>query len=194
MKKENGQKNIKGVTLLEIVIVLAVVSVMSVMVVTFSLMCSGWMSRGIAQNDVFSNINVIENIVKDLFNDCDNEQYSFGVNAEGKLEIVEKTNGGEHSYFTEFKKTLDYKGQLDVNSPKLNDGENKGITIPTENIESITFSVVRNDETDKALIICDISYNLPAKGDYIAAEKGSYRIMYATRAAKYYTGSEVVAP
>ncbi len=181
MKKENAQKNLSGVTLLEIVIVLAVVSVMSVMTVTFSLMCGSWMNRGIAKNNVFSNINALETMLKNTFNECDNVQCSFHVE-DGKLVISQKEGiNVTHLYYTEFQKTHDDKGEFFINYPSVQNGTR---TFITENIEKIEFSVIKNEQTGKALVVCDIEYGLPKKGEYISAETGSYRIIYAMRAAE----------
>lgn len=71
--------NKKGITLVEIVIVLAVVAIMSTMVVSFSLACNLWVQQGVNRQNMLSSFNSVKNAVHAYAGAFDDEDHIFSV-------------------------------------------------------------------------------------------------------------------
>ena len=160
----------KGVTLAEIVIVLAVVAIMSTMVVSFSLACNLWVQQGINRQNTLSAFNTVKSGIKAYSSSFDDENHIFGADG-AKLYIKDVSAPDETVYYLTFS-----DGALVGTSPS---GD---IVYPADNISGITFSVVAG-ESGNAMLYCSVNYSIPSVSADRPPESGSYNVVIALRVA-----------
>ena len=162
--------NKKGITLVEIVIVLAVVAIMSTMVVSFSLACNLWVQQGVNRQNMLSSFNSVKYALHANAGAFDDEDHIFSV--QGARLCVDDVNAPmEQPYYLEFS-----EGALEGTSLS---GQ---VLYPVDNITGIGFSLIKNQQED-ALLICSVAYSIPAVSPDRAPETGTYTVAVALRVA-----------
>ncbi len=168
MKKRNLKK---GVTLAEIVIVLAVVAVMSTMVISFSVACNAWVRQGTARHTALSSFNLVKGGIKAFADGFDSEKYVFDTDGI-KLSVYEKNaSEGEPAFYMEFK-----EGVL---TGKSAEGD---IAYPAENITGVSF-ILLESPSGSLFLKFTVYYSVPPLNDNRNPETGSYEVAAALRAA-----------
>ena len=137
----------KGMSLAEIVVVLAVVAIVSTIVVSFSIMVDAKTKSSNSKVDAVADIRVVENIVEGWVYRHSLNDAKFSI-ADGNISCVDK----DVTYNFRFADNR-VIGEL-VGSEKL--------WFDTKSIESISFEMFEKNEVDNKdlLIICTINYYL----------------------------------
>ena len=155
MKAKN--KNKKGFTLVELVIVLAVLVIASGMVVTFSSMMHGAQSVSNARHEALQDVKVAESLIEGFIeNNADKVQIETGgAGSRGDILYTEADNGDKES-FIKLGSDGDGNALIYVIS---GEGENPDYSpvISLKSASSITFEKIGANDT---LYYCTITYNV----------------------------------
>ncbi|MBQ9467978.1 MAG: hypothetical protein IJU52_03120 [Clostridia bacterium] len=163
----------KGTTLAEMVIVMAVVAVMSVMVVTFSILCDGWVHIGIQRYRLVQDEQTASTALHDFVNTFDDADYYF-----------ENFSGHELSVRSHSDASLAYELRFDPETDTLRyTVPGRDSAYPVEHISSLSFYIRTVGSENKQLICCTVHYILPAVNTQKQEIVGSYDVVVATRAA-----------
>lgn len=167
---KNSRK--KGVTLAEIVIVLAVVAIMSTMVVSFSIACNMWVEQGVNRHETLSSFYLLKGGVKDFADSFDDENHEFFTDGQ-RLSVYDVNSpADEPLYYIEF--TGDALAGVSAA------GE---FAYPADNITAVRFLLIKSELSGKTLVKFTVSYSVPPMNKDRNPETGDYEIMYALRVA-----------
>lgn len=146
----------RGVTLAEIVIVIALAAILCVMVVSFSSLISA-RARANAANDAMRyDFMTVEAGAEGWLNVFSGSETPFTL-SESDGELIANVEGDTDTY------TLGYEnGYLVGTVPEGND-----VTIRTETVTSLTFSCLGNPEDKDYLVFCDVICQNPESGDEV---------------------------
>ena len=163
----------RGSTLAELVIVMAVVSVMSVMVVSFSILCNGWVKIGIQRYRLAQDQRTISNVLHEYVEALDSDEYYFS-NFNGKELAVRSHSDISLAY------NLTYDSENGVIHCVMPDKE---ATYPVDHISFLSFYIRNAGNEGKQLICCTVHYILPAVNGQKEELVGTFDIVIATRSA-----------
>ncbi len=161
----------KGFTLMELVVVMAVVSIMTVMVVSFTIMCNGWSQWGTSRYNVTESERQADAFLRQFVAAYDNAQYYFDTDdANGVLLAVSIAEPSEtHSFY------LSDQGAVVFDVPTAEGNA------PLDHVTSMRFEVKTNAQ-NRQLIRCTMAYNLPNTIVKRSESVGNYTVLVATRA------------
>lgn len=162
-------KKSRGSTLAELVIVLAVVSIMAVMVTTFSVLCNGWSQIGIQRYQLVQDQRTASQVVHEFVSYFDSEDYVITSHNPHNLTATLRSDSSV-SY------TLIYEDNvLRYSLP------DKEAAYPVGHITDLIFTLQKPLNADNLLVRCMVYYNLPAVNMQRASISGSYVVAVATR-------------
>lgn len=160
-------KDSSGVTLAEIVIVLAVVALLSVLVVSFTILCNGWTRLGVNRNKMMSSFTLVESGLKDFCSEFDAEECVFSTDGT-TLKVMNRVTG--EVYFASFDETLH-------GTAKKGD-----FVYPTDNITGVAFLLIENNRGG-VMLRAIIYYSVPPLAEGRQPDTGSYNVAVALRCA-----------
>ena len=144
----------KGMTLAEIVVVLAVVAIVSTIVVSFSIMVDTKTRVSTAKADAVTDIRVVENLVDGWVYRQTLKNGEFVISEDGNISCTVEGVVYDLSFDTEAGYLL---GELPVD-------EGEKLSVYTKCIESISFEMFHKNTTDGSnkdvLIMCTVNYYL----------------------------------
>ena len=164
-------KSLRGFTLMELVIVMAVVSIMSVMVVSFTVLCNGWSQWGIGRYRVTDSERAADGMLREFVAAYDNQDYYFGTADEGAV-LVATAVADPTERHTMY---LNDNGALAFALPTNGDG-----LLPLDHITSVHFDVT--DGEGKQLIRMRMAYNITNTVIKRSSTVGSYTVLVCARA------------
>ena len=165
----NDMKEKRGTTLAELVIVMAIVAVMSVMVVSFSVLCSGWSKIGVQRYQLVQDQRTASQVLHDFVSYFDTADFEFSSTDVHKL-IATSRSDSSVSY------TLSYENNtLRYTLP------DKEAIYPVGHISNLIFLLQKPLNSDNLLVRCSIYYTLPAVNTQQSQLVGSYVVAVATR-------------
>lgn len=175
-------KSRKGVTLLELTIVMALLAIVSAMVISFSALVRNNVLAITTENVVLADFSKIEKTYDSWISTFDEENYEFYVEGENTLIARNKVTPSKT-----YKLFMNEEGLLVGSVPLNSSGQSKVIYDGTGTINSISFVIHENDETKKLLIELSVEYtSYNVAGTKLV--KDSAHFLRATRAATLYSG------
>lgn len=146
------KKSIKGATLVELTIVLAVLSILTMLTITFSQLVRNQVIAITTDNNIIEDWTNTRNVFDTFVNNYDNDEYDFYCD-DNKLYAVNKYTSKENVLLL----TDDglFVGSLTTNSY----GQNKVIYNGTRSITEIKFTIEENDNSHKLLIGLKVTYS-----------------------------------
>ena len=160
--------NKRGSTLAELVIVMAVVSVMSVMVVSFTIICSSWSTLGVKRYHVVQDSELFSKVFHEFVAEYDGLEYIFSASPNSLT-----AKKGDDEFMISFEpetKVLTY----DIG------GEPK--TIALEAIESVDFRTASSEGASN-MVSAEVNYDFVTPGKKVLEQHRQYRIVTALRLA-----------
>jgi len=157
-------------TLAEMIIAMAIVSIMSVMVISFTLLFNGLSQVGIQRYRLTQSERSAADALRDFVSYFDSEDCYFNVTDGGFTIKVMKSDGQETEYdfhYDEENKLLIYRCP------------DKTAEYPLEFVTRLYFNIRSSEESDKQLIYCTCSYEMPAT-NALGFESGTHAIVVST--------------
>lgn len=176
------KRNIKkGVTLMELSIVMALLSVVVIMVVSFSSLVRNNVQAITSENDVLSDFDKVQYVFETWISTFDSEEYDF-FTKDNKLYAVNKTNTSKR-----YALLLTDEGILTGSVPIGTTGLTTVVYDGTGTLYGLDFNIRINSETGRILIDCRVSY---IKYNVSGTIKETHRAHFlrATRASGMYVG------
>ena len=147
------KRNIKkGVTLMEMTIVMALLAIVSFMVVSFSMLVHNNVNAITSENDVLSDFDKVQYVFDTWISTFDNEEYDFFAQ-DNKLYAVNKNNTTKRYVLL-----LTEDGILTGSVPVGTTGLSTVVYDGTGTLFDLDFNIKVNYETGKILIDCRVSY------------------------------------
>lgn len=175
-------KSRKGVTVLELTIVMALLAVVSAMVISFSTLVRNNVLTITTENVVLADFNKIEKTYDTWISTFDEKNYELYVeNGDTLIAINKVIPSNTYSLF------MNEEGLLFGSVPINSNGQSKVIYDGTGTIDSISFVIYENENTGKLLIELNVnytSYNVSGTKQV----KESVQFLRATRVATQYNG------
>lgn len=161
----------KGFTLVELIVVMAVVSIMTVMTASFTMLVSAWSHWGTNRYQLINSERQAEQYMRKFISSYDNSRYYFEVNSNGT--VLTAVSVADHNE----RHTIQYvdSGELEFETTS---GEGY---CPLDHIYQVLFSV-RTNERNQQLIGMRLYYELPDNGVGLRDGQGLYSILVCTRA------------
>ena len=142
----------KGVTLMELTIVMALLSVVCIMVVSFSSLVRNNVQAITSENDVLSDFDKVQYVFDTWISTFDNDEYDF-FTKDNKLYAVNKNNTSKRYVLL-----LTDDGILTGSVPIGTTGLTTVVYDGTGTLFGLDFSIRINAETGRILIDCRVSY------------------------------------
>ncbi len=170
----NRLKNNSASTLIEIVIVLAIVGVMSVMVASFTIMCSAWVSIGTARLNVVKDSSLLSDTVHKFLSSYDTNDCIFTLKNDKTITITKQSDNTEVASicFIEGYKTIVIDGNISDTAQF------------SDTVSSITFDVIEGDPGREDAVLAKITFDLPTGKKTEKIKQGSREIVVGLRAAQ----------
>ena len=144
------KKNRRGVTLAELCIVLAVISIVSTMVVSFSVLVTERSRVSRARLDALNDIRLVESLVEDWIEDG------------GEITKYSGTPSIESSFFITSGLKNEEGALIFFDGESLNFGDK---AIHLETVKSMVFEVIENESNTDTLYICTVTYDTGYEGE-----------------------------
>ena len=156
----------RGVTLVELCIVLALISVVTVMVTSFTVLARSYAYKASRENGVRLSLNAIEHAFDTWVSAFDDVKNTFF--ADGNTLSVKYDGETEYlSFNNENKRFTCTPGKYEL-----------AIDFEVENIESVSFHIDKDENKANCLIMCEVSFILED------GNEETITFLRATRAAK----------
>jgi|GEM_PF-2490806 len=167
-------------TLAEMIIAMAIVSIMSVMVISFTLLFNGLSQVGIQRYRLTQSERSAADALRDFVSYFDSEDCYFNVTDGGFTIKVMKSDGQETEYdfhYDEENKLLIYRCPDKTAEYPLKTV--KTAEYPLEFVTRLYFNIRSSEVSDKQLIYCTCSYEMPAT-NALGFESGTHAIVVST--------------
>ena len=162
----------KGSTLAELVVVMAVVSIVSTMVVTFTTLVNGWITVGTARYHYSQSERLVSDNLRIFSSRYDSSEYTFSCSEGGAALNAYNNESGELEGSLSFSSgILNYRA-VDVNLDEQLD-----------HIDGMHLSILKGQNDENSLISCRITYSLPIPSSKSVVETGDSVLSIALRAA-----------
>lgn len=165
-------KKKRGATLAELVIVMAVLTVMMVMVLSFTTICNAWVKLGTYRYNLTQDERNISKALHNFVESLDEKDYHFYSPTSNTL--AARTTGEVEYTFSYDPDT----GTIHYSLP----GTDEPASFAIEKVEDVSFYVRPSDRGLK-LIYCTITFSAPPIDTHAKEVGGTYKILVATRAA-----------
>ncbi len=170
--------NKRGATLTELVIVMAVVGIMSVMVVSFTILCNSWVTLGIKRYNAVRDSQLFSKSYHQFVTQHDVAGSVFSVSNDGReLKAVVIEDGVEKAYAISFdyeNKTLRFIIDNEIESDSY---------IPIDDIDDVSFGLVQGTATSKPMIYASLEYTFVTPGKKVQEQERSYKTVISLRMA-----------
>ena len=141
----------RGATLIELTIVIAVLSILTVLTVTFSQLVRNQVLSIVSDNVIIEDWENTKNVFDSFVTSYDNDSYDFLTDGE-KLYAVEKATGRRSALM------LTEEGIFVGTIPVDSFGKNRVIYNGTRSIEKVKFTILDNQDTGNLLIEIEVTY------------------------------------
>ncbi len=160
----------RGSTLTELVIVMAVVEIMSIMVVSFTLICNSWVTIGAARYQTIQDSGTLSRAFRDFVAANDSSSYTFAISEDShELIVMEGSVPVNRMVFDEEAKTLTF----------TLGGEPAVYEI--DEIDDVTFSTYENPTK---MIYATVDYTYMTPGKKVQEQHKSYKMVVSLRSAR----------
>ncbi|MBQ7444713.1 MAG: prepilin-type N-terminal cleavage/methylation domain-containing protein [Clostridia bacterium] len=184
-------RNKRGSTLTELIIVMAVVAIMSVMVISFTTIVSGWSSLGTERVNTAQSAELLSSLFHNFVSEYDNSMYRFTASSSTETDTVDEETVTYNIY------TLDVINIADSSNVSVFRYEEKdnSITITEDDasrtiaLSGVTvkgFGIIQNSEVSQKsiLITADVDYVYVTPGRANPEENRSYKLVAALRSGQ----------
>ena len=163
-------KRKRGVTLAEMIIVMAIVTIMTLMVISFTVICNGWVHIGIERYRLTQSERSLSAALRDFVSYYDNENYDIAVVGGNTLRASDKNDAAIYYDFV-------YDKEKETVSYELPD---KKTEYPLEYVSELRIMIRKSEKTGRAIINCCMLYSLPATNASVLSN-GTYNIIVTTQ-------------
>ena len=171
----------RGVTLMEMTIVMALLSIVIIMVVSFSTLVRNNVQAISSENDVLSDFDKVQYVFDTWIATFDNDEYNFYTNDNKLYAVYKKNTGRRYVLF------LTNDGILTGSVPIGTTGLTTVVYNGTGTLSELGFNLRLNNETNKLLIDCRVTYTkYNIAGTKTETHKAHF--LKATRVAGIYMG------
>lgn len=181
-------RNKRGSTLTELIIVMAVVAIMSVMVISFTTIVSGWSSLGTERVNTAQSAELLSSLFHNFVSEYDNSMYKFTASSSTETETVDEECVDYHVYTLAVTNPSDSNSgvsefkysQKDNSITITEDGKSRTIALSGVTVDGIS---VKQDSgsTKSILVIADVGYVYVTPGRANPEENRSYKLVAALR-------------
>ena len=162
-----------GTTLAELVVVMAVVAIMTVLVVSFTSICSAWTKLGIYRYQLQQDERSIVTCLHTFAGAYDRQDYDFYIDEEGGIAVKKGDDTVAGLAYDAERKVLIVKN------------ESNESVLDVGNINGLRFSIVQpNAARDGLLLRCDVDYLSSVSASARNPQPQVYRVIVAVRSAR----------
>lgn len=171
MKRLLSVRNNRGFTLAELVIVLVLTGIMTVMVISFTVIVSGWSQTGTHRYDLVSAERLATNALRTFVSAYDSVDYHFDTDESGRVLTARRVDDSETYTFR-----LE-DGVLRYLMPSGTDAE-----MALDYIENMRL-IVSDGVNGRQMISMRLQYSLPHTTANVRDVEGEYVVLVCTRTA-----------
>ena len=164
-------KRKRGSTLAEMIIVMAIVTIMTLMVISFTIICNGWVHIGIERYRLTQSERSLSAALRDFVSYFDNDNYEITIIGGGTaLRASDKSNADIYYDFA-------YNKEKEIISYNFPDGKSE---YPMDYVTDLRLYMRKSEKTDRVIINCYVVYSLPATNASVLSN-GTYNIIVTTQ-------------
>ena len=168
----------RGSTLAELVIVLAILSMMTIMILSFTVLCNAWVKLGTHRYNLIQDEQNISELLRNFVESLDEKDYFFHTADSGHSLQARRGDDIEYAFYYD----------PETNTVRYTLPGDKSGAIPVEKLDDVSFYIRPAKNGGRQLIYCTITFTSPTIDAHAKELQGTHRILVATRAAGSHSG------
>ena len=145
----------RGEALMELVIVLAILGVVTIMVVSFTIITKGWVDIGVQRYQLTQDERTATRVLHNFVDAYDSEDYSFTAFSGSELQVLRKSDRTVCG-------SLRYDGEEGVLIAEYSNGSGDEEKFPVAHFTDLTVFIRSVPNSNDKLICCRVYYKLDA--------------------------------